>query len=125
MKSFGQLIREERVSKGFTLREFCRKTGFDPSYWSRIERGKAQPLKSSEFLNKVAEVLGIDATSDKFHLLKDTALVDSIPSQLAPEQHILDSLPLFFKTARGGTPTEDDMNKLLNIIRNETDGGEE
>jgi len=124
MARVGQLIRAERVKRGVTLREFCRRSGFDPSYWSRIERGIAAPPKTDLAFSKIAEALGISVASEQYVNLKDMAFLESSPSELAPDNRVLEYLPIFFKTARGQTPTEEEMTKLYEIIRRELDGVE-
>ena len=43
---FGKFIKERRIEKGLTLREFCKLIEVDASNWSKIERGLLSPPKS-------------------------------------------------------------------------------
>lgn len=47
-KKFAEYIKDLRVEKEITLREFCKISGLDPSNWSKIERGIHAPPKSKE-----------------------------------------------------------------------------
>jgi transcriptional regulator with XRE-family HTH domain len=59
MGKFGDYIKELRVSKGFSLREFARQLGDKaPSYILDIERGRRN-APSKELLEKMIDVLGI------------------------------------------------------------------
>ena len=60
-KSFGQVIRELRISnKDYSsLREFARKVGLSPAYLSRIENEK-EPPPSEKVIERLAEALGAD-----------------------------------------------------------------
>lgn len=40
-RHFGEFINRIRIARRFGLRAFCKATGFDASYWSKIERGLA------------------------------------------------------------------------------------
>ncbi len=124
MKNFGQMVREERLKKRLTLREFCRKASFDPSYWSRIERGLAQPPKTKVAMLQIADALGLESVSEEYLSLKDIAFLENSPTELAPERSVYDNLPAFFKTARGQAPSEDELRKLFELIKSESDGKE-
>ena len=43
MVMFGDFIKEKRINKEITLREFCRQLELDASNWSKIERGVMSP----------------------------------------------------------------------------------
>jgi len=55
MRKFGEYIKDLRVEKEITLREFCKTAGLDPSNWSKIERGIHTPPKSKEVLETKQE----------------------------------------------------------------------
>lgn len=78
MRYFHDYVRAKRLERKLTLREFCRKAALDPSNWSRIERGVADPPKSIEMLSRLASVL--EFSHEEFATLKDLALIESIPS---------------------------------------------
>ena len=57
-KPFGQLLREKRVEKGFSLRKFAELVGISPTYLSQVEQGKIEKPPTAERVKKMAELLG-------------------------------------------------------------------
>ncbi len=123
MKKFGEYIKDLRVEKEITLREFCKTVGLDPSNWSKIERGLLAPPKSKEILGQIASTLGLTENSPEYNQLFDYAMIEFIPAELAEDSQILERLPLFFRTARGEKPTEAELKELIKLIQqsNEVD----
>lgn len=114
--SFANFIREKRIAAGLTLREFCRMTGFDASNWSKIERGLLTPPQSKNILEGIAKVLKLESGSQEYKELMDLAALSSVPEDLV-EPEILDQLPVFFRTVRGESPTEEELKALVTKIR--------
>lgn len=56
--SFGELLKEIRISKGISLRTLAERLGVSASYASDVERGKRNPL-SPEHLDKAALILNL------------------------------------------------------------------
>lgn len=116
MKKFGEFVKEKRLENNLTLREFCKKVDFDPSNWSKIERGINPPPKSMEYINKIANALMLKEGSEEFNILKDSAAIDFIPKDLI-EDNILEELPIFFRTVRGNELTEQELKDLAERLR--------
>lgn len=114
---FGDYIKNIRLDRQITLREFCRKAEVDPSNWSKIERGIASPPKSEEVLLKIAKALNINKKDKEFVILKDYAAISHIPESLISNSEILEQLPVFFRTVRGETPNEKELKALLQLIK--------
>jgi len=57
---FGELIRERRGIKDYTLRGFAKMVGISPAYLSKIERGDYPP-PGEEKIVKMACLLDIDS----------------------------------------------------------------
>ena len=119
MITFGEFIKNLRIDKRMTLREFCRLTKLDPSNWSRIERGLAPPPKSKSVLQGIAEILKIKEGSEEYLTLFDLAAISHIPTDLLSDQQVLDKLPVFFRTIRGKKPSRQELEELIRIIREE------
>lgn len=49
-KTFGRVLQEARLQKGFTQEELAEKCGLDRTYISLLERGLRQPTLNSLFL---------------------------------------------------------------------------
>ena len=54
---FGQYFRQCREAQGLSLREFCRRNGFDPAKISKLERGLLPPPKTNARLEAYADAL--------------------------------------------------------------------
>ncbi|MBM3310699.1 MAG: helix-turn-helix domain-containing protein [Candidatus Aminicenantes bacterium] len=115
--TFGEFVRESRIKKGMTLRDFCHILEWDVSNWSKIERGLHQPPKSRKLLKKIAETLGFAEKSDNWHTLIDLAAVSFIPTALMDDSALIQKLPIFFRTLRGEKPSREDLEELIKKIR--------
>ena len=113
---FGSFVKDRRIKKGLTLREFCRKTKLDPSNWSKIERGIFPPPKSRSILEEIALTLGLVRNSQDWHALFDLASISFIPAELLEDKEIINKLPIFFRTVRGEKPTKQELEALLELI---------
>lgn len=118
---FGGHVREKRLGRGLTLREFSRRINYDASNWSKIEKGTLAPPQDDEKLRKIAEVLEIDHNMEEWQTLKDEARISAgmIPEDIVSDEQILKSLPLFFRTVRSDKPTEEELDKLIKILKGE------
>lgn len=120
LHKFGQILKELRISNDFSLREICRKVSYDPSNWSKIERGKFPPPSDRETLRIWAGALNLSKGSRQFEEFVDQATVAQgiIPSDVLKEQKILQSLPAFFRTLRNKKPSKEEIDKLIELIKN-------
>ena len=116
---FGEFIKERRIEKGISLREFCKRIEVDASNWSKVERGLLAPPQDEEKLRKIAQVLNIKFGSPLWKEMKDKANIDAgiIPEDILTDQKVLNSLPLFFRTLRSEKPTSEELDKLIEMIR--------
>src|SRR5438552_2186027 len=74
---FGEFIKQIRARQRLGLREFCLKNGYDPSNWSKIERGVLPPPRDEDTLRTWAKQLGLKQGSDDWLKFCDYAAVDS------------------------------------------------
>ena len=116
---FGEFIKKRRVSKGITLREFCRKLNMDASNWSKVERGLLSPPQDEAKLKEIAHLLEIPINSKLWGELKDMANIDAglIPTDIMSDKEIVNSLPMFFRTIRSDKPTPEELDVLINLLR--------
>jgi transcriptional regulator with XRE-family HTH domain len=117
MKTFGNFVKELRLQREITLREFCRRSGQDPSNWSKVERGINSPPTSKTIIEAIAASLEIEPGKEDYKTLFDLSAISFIPKELIEEEEILESLPLFFRTVRGDPPTEKELKELIDLIR--------
>lgn len=55
--TFGQTLREKRLAKGFSLRQFALNAGVSPTYLSGVEQDKVAP-PTADRVTRMAELLG-------------------------------------------------------------------
>jgi transcriptional regulator with XRE-family HTH domain len=119
MVTFGEFVKNLRIKRSLTLREFCRVTNLDPSNWSKIERGVLSPPKSRPVLEGLAEALDLAQDSDEFGTLMELAVIGHIPSGLVDDTAVLSKLPVFFRTLRGEKPKRKELEELMRILKEE------
>jgi transcriptional regulator with XRE-family HTH domain len=74
IKPFGELLREKRVAKGFSLRRFADLVGVSPTYLSQVEQGNVDP-PTAERVTRIAELL--EESADEL-----VALAGRVPDDL-------------------------------------------
>lgn len=57
---FGKMLRDARLQRGFSLRQFAEKLDVSSTYLSQVERGNFAPLTASKAA-RAAKLLGDDA----------------------------------------------------------------
>lgn len=118
-KNFGEFVKELRIKKELTLREFCRVNGHDPGNWSKVERGLLYPPESEEILEQWAKQLGLKKGSADWFTFMDLASLTrgKIPNDILDDQKLMESVPLFFRTIRGEKPGTEELKELIRIIK--------
>jgi len=116
--NFGNFLKNLRIEKGLSLRDICKLTGYDPSNWSKIERGKMLPPSNIEILNKWAKVLGMKGKN--IQDFTDQAIVAQgmIPKEVLSEKDLVEHLPAFFRTLRNKKPNKEEMERMIELIKN-------
>lgn len=118
---FGDFIKQKRLEKELSLREFCKQLNEDASNWSKIERGKLAPPQDEQKLEKIAQMLGIERDSGDWEKLTDLASIDAgkIPEFLKTDKEVMQALPVFLRTIGSVKPTPEELEELINLIRKE------
>jgi transcriptional regulator with XRE-family HTH domain len=116
---FGEFIKQKRLEKDLSLREFCRQLDEDASNWSKVERGIIGPPQDRGKLRKIAAILGISERSDAWKELTDVASVGAgiIPEYIMLDKKIVDTLPVFFRTIGSVKPTKEEIEELIKTIK--------
>ncbi len=116
---FGKLVKELRAAKRLGLREFCVAVDYDPSNWSKIERGIMAPPQDASLLKRVTLALGIEEDSATAQNLVDFATIDAgrIPHYVLDDAALLKKLPIFFRTIAGRKPSREELEKLAQVLR--------
>lgn len=116
---FGEFIKNKRLEKNLTLREFCRRLEEDASNWSKIERGVMGPPQDNGKLKKIAAILEITEGSIEWEKFVDIARVSAgiIPDYIMSDKRIVDALPVFFRTIGSVKPTKEEFDELIDTIK--------
>jgi transcriptional regulator with XRE-family HTH domain len=116
---FGELIKKIRAEKRLGLREFCLAADFDPSNWSKVERGVSSPPQDQKILNRIVAILGLPENSKEKENIFDYAAIDAgkIPQYILNDAELVKRLPVFFRTATGKKPTVEELKRLAEILK--------
>src|SRR5262245_33849207 len=97
---FGDFFRQRRQALGLSLREFCRRNGFDPGNISRLERGLLAPPQSEKILESYAKVLKLEPESRDWNTLFDLAATETgrLPKKIVENPTVLEQLPKTFRS---------------------------
>lgn len=117
--AFGELFRSLRLKQGMSLRKFCDRYELDAGNISKIERGVQNPPLGRATLERWAGYLGLTPDTDDWYTFFDLASVTAgrIPGDVLSDDELLKSLPLFFRTVRKERVSEEDLTKLIDLIR--------
>ena len=117
-QEFGRRFREIRKLTGLTLRKFCHKHGFDHSNLSKVERGRLKPPTGKK-LKQYLDAMGVEAETDEWYELHDmaAACAGEVPEPIMRDEELVKKLPVVFSTLQRERPTEEDLKKLIDIIR--------
>ena len=119
--AFGANFKQRRIALKLTLREFCRKHGFDAGNISKLERGILAPPQSEETRLRYAEALEIRPGTDEWLTFCDLAAAESgvLPSDIVEDERIAKHLPVLFRTIRDAKLSEEELAKLIELVRKE------
>ena len=120
LKKFGKILKDMRIEKELSLREICKLADYDPSNWSKIERGMISPPSEEKTLRKWAKILGLSQKSKEFQEFIDKAKVAQgiIPQDILSRKNAVKCMPVFFRTLRNEKPTKEEIDRLIELIRN-------
>ncbi len=119
-QSFGDFIKKSRIENtGLSLREFCLKHQIDPGNFSKLERGVMEAPQGQDTLERYALALGVKKNSDDWFTFFDLAAASKgrIPQDLMSDEELVRKLPAVFRTLRQKRVEEDDLDKLVDIVR--------
>lgn len=115
---FGAFLKECRLRKGLTLRAFCRRFGYDPSYISKLERDRV-PIPGYTVLGQLARNLGMAVETDEWYQFFDLADAECgrIPPELMEDEELVKKLPILFSGLRGCKDRGKALDDLAERIR--------
>ncbi|MEK7158957.1 MAG: helix-turn-helix domain-containing protein [Patescibacteria group bacterium] len=117
--NFGEVLKNLRIKKNLTLREVCEQINYDYSNWSKVERGVLSPPNDEVALRRWAKVLGLES-ENKIREFIEMAQISQgiIPEAVMSKRNVMELLPAFFRTLRNAKPTKEEVDKLIELIRN-------
>jgi len=101
-KTFGEILREKRMEKGYSLRKFAQMVKVSPTYLSQVEQNNVAP-PTADRVKRMAEILGENV--DDWTSLAGR-LTEDLPGIIRKEPEI----PNLLRAMRGLTP--DQLRKL-------------
>ena len=119
---FGPYLKELRMVRRITLREFCRRASADPGNTSRVERGMLPPPQDRDILCRYAKALELKEASDEWYRFFDYAAADCgiVPRDIMEDDEVVKVLPVLFRTLRREKPSEEDLERLVGkLLRRE------
>lgn len=97
-KTFGQLLREKRIAKGYSLRKFAKEADISPTYLSQVEQDKISP-PTADRITRIAGIL--DESVDEW-----MAYADRLPDELPDIIHSDPAVPDLLRAVQGMTPEQ-------------------
>lgn len=117
--SFGEMVKNLRISQQKTLRQFCQEHGLDPSNWSKIERNVNPPPRDEDTLAKWARLLYLAPDTDGWRDFMYSAELGrgNIPREVMSDEKLLAKLPVFLRTVRGAELTGEQLDDFIEKVR--------
>jgi len=117
LKKFGSLLEKLRAKNNLSIREICKMVSYDPSNWSKIERGLISPPSEEKTLKLWARALKIKG--DEIREFMDDANIAQgiIPDDILNKTEMLELMPAFFRTVRNKKPSKEEIDRLVNLIK--------
>lgn len=115
-RHFGEILREKRVAKGYSLRQFAKLIDVSPTYLSLVEKGKMERPPTTERVRRMAELLG--ESPDEFIALAGRVPED-LPDIIRSEPK---RMPQLLRATVGLTPEQ--LKKIINQAKRMQAGGE-
>ncbi len=117
LKKFGSLLNELRTENNLSIREICKLVSYDPSNWSKIERGLISPPSDDKTLKLWTKALKVKG--DGIQEFMDDAKIAQgiIPDDILNKAEMLELMPAFFRTVRNKKPNKEEIDRLINLIK--------
>ncbi|KKR14719.1 MAG: Helix-turn-helix domain protein [Candidatus Falkowbacteria bacterium GW2011_GWA2_39_24] len=117
LKQFGEMMKALRINSQMGIREVCKLTGYDPSNWSKIERGLISPPADRKVLANWGKILKVK--KDDLNQFIDEAQIAQgiIPDDMIDKREMLELMPAFFRTVRNRKPSKEEIDRLIKLIK--------
>ncbi len=116
---FGDFFRMLRIERGYSLRSFCERFGYDPGNISKLENSSLAPSLDDDKLRGYALALGIEEGTENWVQLFDLAHISksSIPKDINDDFEASQLLPAFFRTMRNKKLDKEKFKKLVEVLK--------
>lgn len=116
---FGEYFKELRMLSGHSLRSFCKEFDLDPGNISKLERGVMSAPKNEAKLEVLATALRISKGSDKYEKFMNLAEESQgfMKTEGLTDEEIAKKLPVFLRNADGDPINEDQLDNVVQIIK--------
>lgn len=115
--NFADLVKDLRIARELTLRQFCAEAGVDPSNWSKVERGVNPPPGDEPTLKAIASVLKLTGEARQQFFDQAALARSELPADIASDERVLAALPAFFRAVRGGELDEAKLREFVADVR--------
>jgi len=118
LKKFGATLNKLRTKNNLSIRDVCKLVSYDPSNWSKIERGLISPPSEEKTLRIWAKELKVK--KEDIQVFIDNARIAQgiIPDDILEKGSMLKLMPAFFRTVRNKKPSKEEIDHLVNLIKN-------
>ena len=116
-QNFGEFFRSNRKILSPTLREFCRRNGFDAGNISRLERGLVPPPQARQLLESYAKALKLEEGTAEWDRFFELAAAETgrIPADVLKNGQSIQKLPKLFRQLRAGAQGHDGWVQARNL----------
>lgn len=117
LKKFGALLGKLRAENNLSIREVCKLVSYDPSNWSKIERGLISPPSEEKTLKSWAKALKV-GRDDIYNFIDNAQITQGIiPDDILDRTAMLELMPAFFRMVRSKNPDKKELDSLINLIK--------
>lgn len=117
LKKFGALLGKLRAENNLSIREVCKLVGYDPSNWSKIERGLISPPSDEKVLKVWAKELNVKKENIQGFMDNAQIAQGIIPDDILDRKEMLELMPAFFRTVRNKKPSKEEIDSLISLIK--------
>lgn len=117
LKKFGALLGKLRTENNLSIREVCKLVSYDPSNWSKIERGLISPPSEEKTLKSWAKALKVKTGNIQEFIDNAQIAQGIIPDDILDKTEMLELMPAFFRTVRNKKPSKGEIDRLIALIK--------
>jgi transcriptional regulator with XRE-family HTH domain len=113
---FARLLKQQRLAKGLTLREFSRRTGYDVGNLSKMERGILPPPPQIT-VKKWAQVLALAEGSDEYEEFMAEAVLARQDVSTYFKKDLREALPVLLRSEKSRKLTPEEFQCLVQTLK--------